>query len=297
MASDIEKKIIGHVVLNWNNRKDLAECLANLDTLTDGYEHRVYVVDQGSTDGSVNLVKEHHPGVRLLLNASNVGHSEGNNQGMEAALAEGADYIFFQDNDTILDPAMFTHLVPFLDQQASVGVVAPLVLRHDRPEIVWCNGGRIRWRDFGHLHHDEDRMVTDVDAAPVTSDFLSSCGFLMRAETVRRVGIWSRRFFLYHNDVEYCLRIQRLGLSVVSLPAARMWHKVSSTVRPHSPMMIYYKGRNKWLLMKEYGENTSFVRFAWVHLLKAFRMVSRDFSLAKLSALARAAWHGARGSA
>lgn len=190
---------------------------------------------------------------------------------------------------------MFSHLVPFLDEHQDVGAVAPLVLRHDRPGIVWCNGGRIRWRDFGHIHIDEDCAVETIDQEPVSCDFLSGCGFLVRAETAARVGPWNRRFFLYHNDVEYCLRIQKMGLSVVSLPSARMWHKVSSTVKPSSPMMIYYKGRNKWLLMKEYGERTSFSAFAVAHMVKAVRMVGRDFSLAKLKALLKAAFHGARG--
>jgi GT2 family glycosyltransferase len=287
---------IGHVVLNWNNRKDLDECLSNLRSLADSYTHRVYVVDQGSTDGSVELVKERFPEVRLLCNPSNVGHSEGNNQGMEAALADGADYVFFQDNDTILEPGMFTQLVPFLEGRPEVGAVAPLVLRHDRPDMVWCNGGGIQWRDFSHIHIDEDRPAEQIEPTPVTCDFLSSCGFLVGSRTLEQVGPWNRQFFLYHNDVEYCLRIRRLGLDVVSLPSARMWHKVSSTVRPYSPMMIYYKGRNKWLLMKEYGERTSFAAFVWAHVIKAVRMVGRDFSLAKLSALVKAAWHGARGS-
>lgn len=287
---------VGHVVLNWNNRKDLSECLANLAELSDAYLHRVYVVDQGSSDGSVELVQQQYPRVTLLRNPVNVGHSEGNNQGLQAALADGVDYVFFQDNDTILDKALFTHLVPFLEARPDVGAVAPLVLRYDRPEIVWCNGGRIHWRDFGHQHVDEDRRAAEVGAEPVTCDFLSGCGFLVPAGVARRVGPWSRRFFLYHNDVEYCLRIGRLGLKVVSLPAARMWHKVSSTVRPFSPMLIYYKGRNKWFLMREYGEKTSFAAFVGVHIVKAVRMVSRDFTFAKLAALFRAAWHGLRGT-
>ena len=286
---------IGHVVLNWNNEKDLQECLDNLRRLNDSFVHRVYVVDQGSTDGSVERVQDVFPEVTLVCNSSNVGHSEGNNQGMAAALSDGVDYLFFQDNDTTLDPALFTLLVPFLDENPDVGAVAPLVLLYDNPHVVWCNGGRIRWRDFGHEHIDEDRTVEEIALSPVTCDFLSGCGFLVRADTARQVGPWNRRFFLYHNDVEYCLRIGGLGLRVVSLPAARMWHKVSSTVRTYSPMMIYYKGRNKWLLMKEYGDRTSFAAFVWVHMTKAVRMVGQDFSLAKLKALLKAASHGVRG--
>jgi len=286
-------KSIGLIILNWNNKPDLIECLNSVRKLDPSYKHIPIIIDQGSTDGSVEEIKANFRDCVLVENTENVGACEGYNIGYRKAFELNVDYIFVQDNDTILAPDLFKKLIPKLEGDPRIGIIGPCVLLYDDMETVWCYGGIINWSNFEHIHNFEGEKYQDINTPEFECDFVPACGLLLKREVAEKIGEWDNDFFLYHNDVEYCLRAKKMGYRVLSVPKARMWHKVSSTVKPYSPMMIYYKGRNKMFLFKKYGDKVCIHRFVFSHLIKGVKILSgKNWEIKSIKPLLRAFFHG-----
>lgn len=251
------------VVLNWNGLEDTTACLASLAE-ADYPSLEVVVVDNGSTDGSPGLLRQRFPRVALLETGENLGYAGGNNVGLRYALERGADYVLLLNNDTEVAPGFLRRLVEAAEADPRVGVVGPTIYYYDRPDVVWSAGGAIDWR------RGRTRMVGldepdrgQFGTAPREVDFVSGCAMLVRREAVERVGLLDERFFLYYEEVEWCVRIRRAGFRILHVPGAHIWHKIPSDGREASPMVHYYMSRNRLLFLESTGAGYR----AWIHTL------------------------------
>jgi len=237
------------IVLNWNGREDTLACLDSLMRMEYPSFH-VTVVDNGSTDGSPDAVRRAFPQVEVLETGANMGYAGGNNRGLERALERGAPYILLLNNDTTVAPDMLTHLAGAVEADPTVGMAGPTIYYADRPEVIWTAGGAIHWgrgetRMMGLDEPDQGQFGT----APREVDFVSGCAMLLRRKVPERVGLLDERFFLYYEEVEWCVRARRAGFRIVHVPRARVWHRICPQAQAESPTVHYYMTRNRLLFL------------------------------------------------
>jgi GT2 family glycosyltransferase len=227
------------VVLSWNGREDTLRCLASIpeDVLT-------VVPDNGSTDGSVEAIRERFPQVRVVENGANLGYSGGNNAGIRAALDAGAEWVVLLNNDATLEPGALDALRDAAVRHPAAGVLAGKLLFEDG-RVQWA-GQRValltgysgRPRGYGRPDGPRSREEREVDRA---------VGALMAVSraAIDGVGLLDEDLFAYVEDVDWSLRIRAAGFACVFVPQARAIHTVSaSTGGQASTTPLYYGARN-----------------------------------------------------
>jgi GT2 family glycosyltransferase len=210
-------------------------------------------VDNGSSDDSVPRFREQAAEDLILIeNQENLGFAGGNNVGLGFALEKlEPDYLLLLNNDTVVDPHFLEVLVDYAQQDESIGVVGPTVYYYHDPHKIAFLGGYINPCNGKILHYhlnEEDEGQDD----PRELDFVSGCSLLIKRETVNRVGLLDPQYFLYNEDVDWCLRAKKAGYQVCLVPSGKIWHKVSASAGKNSPTSLYYWGRNQFLLVKNH---------------------------------------------
>lgn len=253
------------IVLNWNGLNDTLDCLESLEQL-DYQNYKVVVVDNGSVDGSVPVIRERFPGVAIIENGENLGYAGGNNVGLRHALRQEADYALLLNNDTEAAPDFLWRLLEVTQADLQVGVTGPVIYYYDQPEVIWSAGGVIDWRrGDARMVGLNERDVGQFGNEPREVDFVSGCAMLVRRAALEQVGLLDERFFAYHEEVEWCVRMRQARFKIVHVPRARLWHKITPEHRAASPLVHYYMTRNRLLFLKITGAGWK----AWLYTLFA----------------------------
>jgi GT2 family glycosyltransferase len=254
------------VILNTNRREDTLECLASLEGSTYRNYHRI-VLDNHSTDGSVEAIRARFPSAQIIQLADNRGYAGNNNVGIEAAIAQGAEWVFVLNEDTVLAPDCLTKLVEVGESDPQIGIVGPMVYHYDEPDIIQSAGGRLgRGWESQHLAVDEPDRGQFVQPHPV--DWVSGCGIMVRGAVIRQVGAIDERYFYYWEETEWCLRAGRAGWRIMHVPRAKLWHKgVQRDHRPQ-PSVTYYATRNQLLTLAKHHAPPIAWLLTWGQLLR-----------------------------
>jgi len=220
---------VGIIVLNWNGLEDTRACLQSLFRL-EGSAPRIYVVDNGSTDGSANaLYKEFGNRLVLIANERNLLYAGGNNVGIRRGLQDGCTHLLLLNNDTVVDQGMLRELLRVSEQKGDA-ILCPKIYYAKDPNRLWYAGGKlllmraraahrgIRETDHGQYDHVEE------------TDWATGCAFFASRRIFESVGLLDESFQLYCEDLDYCLRARVMGFSIWYVPAAKVWHKVSAAI-------------------------------------------------------------------
>jgi GT2 family glycosyltransferase len=237
------------VVVNWNGREDTLACLASLQSI-DYAPLDVLVVDNGSTDGSVPAIRAAFPRVGLIETGRNLGFAGGNNAGIEAALAAGADFVLLLNNDTVVSPGLLRELIVVARSAPDIAAVSPKIYYQAEPKRVWYAGSRwvSRRATFEHIGQDTVDSGEAEDGQPVETEYACGCAMLLPAAALRRVGLLDDALFLLYEETDWCFRARRAGLRCLFAPRARLWHKVSASFGGRrSPLYTYFDVRNRLL--------------------------------------------------
>jgi len=292
--------MIDVVILNWNKRTALMSALESLFNQSM-LEFRVIVVDNGSTDGSVAAVEAlYGDRITLLALSDNRGGTAGFNAGLRVACSRENEAIFLMDNDVILDRHALGILRDTLRNRPAAGAAGPKTFYTSEPNRIWCCGGVWRPLLAETTHRGGNRLGVRRYSNPTSVRYLPACALLVRRGVIDQVGFMDERFFLYHDDVEWCLRFQRAGWEVWLEPAAIVWHDVSYRTSTLNPMIVYYSTRNAGLLLQLHA--TPMQKFGAVILLPIsalrreliFCLGSRTGGLSRWIELNRAALCGLR---
>ena len=252
------------VVLNWNGLEDTRALLASLEhcRAPAGWEVRTRVVDNGSSDGSVERLRAQFPAVEVQALGENRRFAGGNNAGLAAALAAGADAVMLLNNDTEADPALIERLVLALEQDPGAGAAAPLIYFAPPSQRIWYAGGRCRV-GLGHVSHRGLRALDRGQYRSVEpTGYLTGCCLLATRPAWERVGPLDEGYFLYAEDADWSLRARAAGFRLLFVPTARLWHKVSSTSGAMSPWKIYQRLRANLLLFARHARGPA--RLTWL---------------------------------
>lgn len=249
------------VVLNTNRRDDTLDCLASVDQSTYPH-HSVIVLDNNSTDGSADAIRSRYPQVQVVALEENLGYAGNNNAGIEIALAQGADWVFVLNEDTVVDPGCLEKLVAAGGQEAKIGIVGPMVYHFDEPEVIQSGGGVLgQYWEGCHLAKDEQDVGQRSEIKRV--EWVSGCAIMVRKEVIESVGMLDPRFFYYWEETEWCLRAGKAGWKIMHVPAAKLWHKGVQRNYKAKPSLLYYDTRNHLLMLKKHRAALRI----WLHTL------------------------------
>ncbi|WP_224268029.1 glycosyltransferase family 2 protein [Haloprofundus salinisoli] len=285
-------------VLNWNNYRDTAACLEALQGLSY-HNHRLLVIDNGSTDGSSKKLEHEFPQITLINSSENLGFAGGHNLAIERALEQGADYVWILNNDTFIsNPLTLTQLVQQAESNTSIGALSPLVYRYPNMSDLWFSRGKVNI-DAGAAWHAND--ATAGDGLIRDNDYLPFCATLFPISVFEEIGLLSDDYFLYLEDADFCQRLLESGYELVTDTDSHLFHKESSSSGGKvSPTSLYYIARNRWLFARRWsGEvRTSFYRtyLQWL-VLQTVRCGynSRPSGLPALILGTRDGWQGKTG--
>ncbi len=236
------------VMVTWNHWEVSAQCLDQLMRLTYPY-YQVIVVDNGSTDGTPEHIATSYPAIKLLRNAENLGFAAGCNVGLRHAQAERADYVLILNNDVSFEPDLLTRFVDGAERWPQVGIFTPAASYQDGSGRWWATAG------FRHpLTTDcvklQPKHVSTHQPVPV--DYVFGTAMFLRAEVLQRVGLFDERFFMYHEDMDFCLRAQRQGFGLLLLPDVHIEHAVEASTQDQPAQRHYYKGRSSVLFFAKH---------------------------------------------
>src|SRR5262245_19599395 len=247
-------------VVNWNGGAVIARCLEQLRAQT--YPHtRIIVVDNGSTDGSLDTLRRADPELVVLENLENRGYSGGHNAAIGYGLREGFDYFWLLNYDTTLEPGTLAALVDTAESDRTVGAASPVVYDAAHPERVQFRGSWMRPRQFSipTVRHDWE---PDDDESMHGSHFLLwGTAMLVRREAIEAVGLLDERYFAYYEDFDLTDRIRKAGYRNCVSPAARIWHAGDPSPADRPPYYVYYNVRNHYLFWSERRPRADWLRY------------------------------------
>jgi len=237
------------VLVNWNGLHHLEKCLPALGAQTFP-DFEIFLVDNGSTDGSTEWVRGHYPQVRLICNDHNTGFAVANNQAMRQSQAE---FIVTLNNDTQVEPTWLAALVAVAETDPSVGMVASKMLFTQQPEVINSTG--IALDPVGIAWDRQGGTLDDPNEEQPIEVFGPCAGAaLYRRAMLDQIGLFDEAFFAYAEDVDLAWRARWAGWRCLYVPAARVHHDHSATGGEGSPFKSRLLGRNKvWLIAKNYG--------------------------------------------
>lgn len=231
------------IVLCHNQVNLTLGCLASLRG--QSYPHlSVLVVDNASTDDTVERVHRDFPEVEVLSTGRNLGYAGGNNAGMRHALAFGADALFLLNNDTLLAPDCVARLADRLSATPDAGAIGPMIYTWQSDSQISSAGGAVDWAQADAVNVGAGEE--DYGQYPARSvDFLNGCALLLPRAAVERVGMLDEAYFMYWEETDWCLRLRRAGYSLWFEPAARLQHKAPIRHATMGVQSLYYTGRNR----------------------------------------------------
>lgn len=260
--------LIVTVVLNTNRRADTLEALASLAGSTHRNQ-RVIVLDNASTDGSVEAIRQAFPDVEVIRLEENRGYAGNNNVGIRAALERGADWVLLLNEDAVVAPDCLENLVSCDPTHPEVGITGPVVYHSSDPGIIQSAGGRLGGSNWLPVHAGQNEPDRGQYAAGREVDWVSGCAIMLRREVIEQTGLLDERFFYYWEETDWCIRARRAGWKIRFVPQAKVWHKgVQPDYRP-SPNVTYYCTRNWFLLLEKHRAPLNVWAFVILWTVKA----------------------------
>jgi len=232
------------IVLSWNGMEYLGDCLSAL--LSQDYpDFEVIVVDNGSSDGSADLVTARFPQARLIRNGRNLGFAGGNNVGLQAATG---DVMVLLNQDTVVQPGWLGALVEALSIDSGIGIVGGKALYPDG--IVQHAGGYVNERGEGSHYGYQQQDAGQFDQARDV-DYVTGAALAITRRAFGAVGGLDEGFApAYYEDVDWCYQVRRAGFRVVYTPQAVLIHKEASAVTDvsHERMCVFHRNRLRFVL-------------------------------------------------
>jgi GT2 family glycosyltransferase len=243
------------IVTNWNGRSDLEGCLPTLREQTH-QDFEVIVVDNGSTDGSLELLEAEFPEVRVIPLGENRGFATANNIGIREARG---DYVALLNNDTEVDPLWLAELVASLERHPAAASVTSKMLLFDQPDTIDGAGDVLNWLFLpyprGHRGPDRGQYEDEVEV------FSASGGAaLWRGDVLRELGAFDEAFFIYYEDVDLGFRARLRGYECWYVPTSVVLHRRGAATKGLTEFELFHPLKNRWFMILKNTPARLFIR-------------------------------------
>lgn len=293
------------IVVNWNGKALLEKCLYSVFEKSQGVSFEVIVVDNASADGSVDMVKQDFPQVRLLVNETNLGFSKANNRAIPLS---NSPYVLLLNNDVELVDNCIGQIFSYLENNCNVGVVGCQLLNLDGShQVSYAAFPTLANVLRGRLFSD-----TTVDLrAPSPAECISAALVMIRRQVFRDVGLLDENIFMYGEDYEWCFRAHKANWKIHYLPDSRAIHVCgASRVKKMDDIefvrsnfigwKVFYErhfSQTDWMLFKVVLMLSSLFRLiTWIvvkpliSVIRPSRLASVNFKITRWHTFLVAAW-------
>lgn len=249
------------IIVSYNTRDLLRACLTSVvSTLSSGLDHEVLVVDNASADGSAAMVRDAFPQVRLLINKKNRGFAAAGNQALGQS---GGRHAILLNPDTVVRRGAFVKMVKFLDENPQVGVVGP--------KLVYPDGGfqhsaftfptlPMIFLDYFPLNHRliNSRLngrysrVLYEEGEPFPIDHPLGAGLMVRRRVMEEVGLLDEGFFMYCEEIDWCIRIKKAGWQIYCHPQAEITHYVGQSTTQFGDEMFVELHKSRYRVYRKH---------------------------------------------
>jgi len=298
------------IVLNFNGSKWLTACLSSLRA-TEYPNFKILLVDNASTDDSVELVRGKFPEVELIANAANLGFSEGNNVGIRAALAAGAEYVVLLNPDTKVQPRWLSELIAIGQREPDIGILGAVQLAYDSDEFnSWTTTALSSHLSFlSTKQHEENTKKNKEDFVSLRE---SSCDFVeeffprswipvewvegacfaIKREVIETIGMLDPIYFAFYEEIDFCRRAACAGYQTAVVPRSRIHHFRGGSWRANASIQRerdYRCDRSQFIFALTDPRRSLAANFGWylITLGTKAKEAAREFSPIKLWNLLR----------
>ena len=293
------------ILLNWNSFEHTANCIHSLRECNyPNFE--IIVVDNGSVDGSGDLLKTNFPEIALIASPTNEGFAAGNNRGFKYAMEHQFAYAMMLNNDVFVEPDFLSQLVNYMELHPNAGAIQPKIFfNHDRKKI-W-NGGSyfLSWLGWTYSKRYM-RRAGGLQNQFQQVDWITGCAFMTRTSVLKETGLLKESFFIYYEDVDLSFRIRSKGHQLIFHPQSVIYHiagsanktKVKGKEGYANPVVHYLNSRNHiWVLKlwtKWYQWPSTLITLFLYYLSIMFYFAVR-WRLVKLKSVIRGIYDGSKG--
>ncbi len=228
------------IIVNYNGFEDTIEAIKSIKH--QRYPTRIYVVDNNSKNNEAEKISRIFNDAIVLKNRNNLGFAAANNIGIKKAIEDGFNYQLLINNDTAIDENMIANMMKHINSEE---VLVPAIFYYDKPERYWYGGGKIDkvQGKAKHLKLREETMVS----------FATGCCMLLNSSIVKKTGFFDERYFMYYEDLDYSIRLDKANIKIRYIPDAIVWHKDGATSGgDKSSFSIFYNTRNRLNCIKEH---------------------------------------------
>lgn len=259
-------KDVSIVVVNWNTRDILRDCLHSVYEQTKDVSFEVIVVDNASTDGSGVMVKSQFPTGVLMENTKNVGFAEANNQAIKVA---GGRYVLLLNSDTLVLDNAIAKTIKFADEHPDAAVAGCRVLNADKtiqrscfmyPSILnMFLAATYLYKIFPKSGFLGREWMTWWDYNDVREvDVVAGCFMLVRREAVQQVGMLDNRYFFYCEETDWCYRFKKSGWKIMFAPDSQIIHYGGQTTRQMARKFRWQLLGSRLIFMRLHGNLWTF---------------------------------------
>lgn len=239
--------MVSAIILNWNGKDVIVDCIESL-LLQDYASKEIIVVDNGSADGSLEMIREKYKGKIILIeNGANLGFAEGCNVGIRAAKGE---FIALVNSDSAMRADWMTEMVKGIRKSVSIGMCACKIYFWKQDGTIENTGQTISRDGLGRTR---GRLEKDTGQYDTRSAVFcpSGCAALYRRKMLDECGLFDEKFFAYADDIDIGLRGRLVGYKCFYVPTAIAYHRLSASFGLLSPLKAFLLERNRlWVVIK-----------------------------------------------
>ena len=251
---------IAIILVNWNAFDLTVQCIKSVTT-TGFPSANIFLVDNASKDNSGPKLRERFMDVNFIQNQENLGFTGGNNIAIDKALEMGFEYVMLLNNDTEVTEGFIEPLLKAIEGNDEVAAVQPLILELNRKELIWNAGGDTdRFFGLSKTRFESQELDKVRSSLKSSTDWITGCCILVRSSIIHEIGMLDNKFFAYHEDVDWSIRMRKAGYELRVVPESIIFHLSMASLRSDikqkegflSPFMHYLHVRNHLFLIRKH---------------------------------------------
>jgi GT2 family glycosyltransferase len=285
------KKIL-IIIVTWNKKKYVIQLLESIYQVNfNEFKINILVIDNASIDNTAATLKKKFPEVRIIVNKKNLGGTGGFNRGISWALTQkekSFDYLWLLDNDVVVHNQTLHYLVETLEKEKNAAICGSTIMQLDFPWRINEMGAFVDLAKGKLILHRYQEEISELKKMSVNQlakykldlstrlincpeymdvDYVAAASLLIKTSVARKAGLWDN-YFIHFDDVEWCLRIKKLGYRILASSLSVVWHL--SNHSKISTWILYYDNRNILYLLEKYSTLNAVKRkIKWIKI-KAF---------------------------
>lgn len=245
------------VILNYNSSTETLNLLENLMVIN--LPVKIIVIDNNSLPNDQELLKHHVFPHQLIINKKNLGYAGGNNIGIDIAVKSNAKYVWILNPDIRIEKETLPDLLKCINGNKKIAAVGPRILMRENKEIIFSDGGEIKFDYKCTVRHKNYLRNTKTTTAGVNLgiDYIDGSCLLLNLKAVEELGFLPEEYFLYFEETDWCVNARRKGWELAVNCNSRAYNLISNKKGGY----FYYLFRNKMIFARKYHPQPNIVRF------------------------------------